>query len=155
MNPSEDQIESNLLFGIISSGAERLSLPQQHQSIRTSNSSHPMEKDGGHHADDGDSKQVSKKMTPLPQAFVPGENDVICGRGRNIWNSVGNVRFRRIVENRVDEYSAAKTKLDKSAILSSIVTDVRRTSPNGGFVKKDSKTKEWHEVSTTWWRFSL
>ena len=58
---------------------------------------------------------------------------------------MGNVRFRSIVESRVDEYSTAKTKLDKSKILSSIVAEIRRLSPHGGFVKKDSKTKKWFE----------
>lgn len=91
-------------------------------------------------------KKCSKTMTPLPEGFEPGPNDVICGRGRNIWNSIGNMNFRRKVESRVNEYSNAATKLDKSAILSSIVAEIREGSPNGGFVRKDTKTGQWFEV---------
>lgn len=59
------------------------------------------------------SKKCSKAMTRLPEGFEPGAHDVICGRGRNIWNSIGNVSFRKTIESRIDEYASAATKFDK------------------------------------------
>ena len=85
-------------------------------------------------------------MTALPQAFTPGANDDICGRGRKAINQVGNERFRQLVESRLAEYSSAAAKLEKSYILSDIVCEVRQRSPQGGFVKRDAGTGAWYEV---------
>lgn len=138
MNPFEDKLEPNSTVSDDCDNSDN-KLPRFRDDVDS-----PMDnaKSEGH----GEAKQPSKEMTPLPEDFKPGESDVICGRGRNIWNFAGNVRFRRLIESRVDEYSAAKTKLDKSSILSSIVAEIRTLSPNGGFVKQDSETKRWYEV---------
>ena len=85
-------------------------------------------------------------MRQLPDDFQPGDCDVICGRGRNVFNHSGNERFRTIVAGYLDRYNQANAKLEKSYILSEIVTRVREASPNGGFVKKDPKTGKWMEV---------
>lgn len=85
-------------------------------------------------------------MRLLPEQFHPSENDVIFGRGRNVFLHQGNERFRRLIANRLREYSESTTKLEKSYILRSIVAQVRLSSPNGGFVKKDQKTGRWYEV---------
>jgi hypothetical protein len=45
----------------------------------------------------------------------------------------------------LDEYSGARTKVDKSAVLNKVVEEVRLRSPNGGFVKQDADGV-WHEV---------
>jgi hypothetical protein len=42
------------------------------------------------------------------------------------------------------EYALAKSKDEKSTIVTSIAAEVRRRSPQGGFVKKDSQG--WYEV---------
>jgi len=102
-------------------------------------------------AEDKKGAPKAEAMTPLGGHFQPGEHDVICGRGRSIYNSTGNKNFRQLVESRVDEYSAAKTKLDKSAILSAIVAHVRQLAPQGGFIRKDNKTGEWFEVRRVLW----
>jgi len=85
-------------------------------------------------------------MTLLPEDFVPGEYDVICGRGRRIFMHPGNVRFRRIVEDCLAEYSNTVTKMEKTFILGDIIAQVRANSPDGGFVKKDAKDGRWYEV---------
>jgi hypothetical protein len=90
--------------------------------------------------------EAAKNMQPLPDDFQPGENDVICGRGRNVFNHIGNDSFRTIVAGYLDHYNQASAKLEKSFILSEIVTKVRELSPNGGFVKKDPKSGRWFEV---------
>lgn len=100
-------------------------------------------------------KKGTLEMTRLPSDFLPGSRDVICGRGRSIWKSVGNIYFRRIILDSMDEYSAAETRAEKSSILSRIVSEVRKESPNGGFVKLDAKTGQWFEVRSVNWCISL
>lgn len=84
-------------------------------------------------------------MTFLPEGFKPGDDDVICGRGKKCYNHVGNSRFRQKVATMLDEYSKAKSKLDKSGVLAIVVDRIRADSPGGGFVKQDEKGR-WYEV---------
>jgi hypothetical protein len=91
--------------------------------------------------------EVVQSMALLPAGFVPGDDDVICGRGRNCFNHSGNVRFRAIVTGYLDQYSKSTSKMEKSFILSDIVAKVRKSSPNGGgFVKKCPETKRFYEI---------
>lgn len=87
----------------------------------------------------------SNSMTLLPENFEPDADDVICGRGKKCYNHIGNERFRQRVLTFLDEYSLAKSKLDKSGVLSKVVDEVRQYSPIGGFVKQDTNGR-WHEV---------
>ena len=101
-------------------------------------------------ADDGSASpfgrsSTTSNMTPLPESFEPGPDDVICGRGKKSYNHVGNERFRQRVLTFLDEYSRAKSKLDKSAVLSKVVSEVRQNSPRGGFIKQDANGV-WFEV---------
>lgn len=84
-------------------------------------------------------------MTLLPEDFQPTEDDVICGRGKKCYAHIGNDRFRQRVTGMLDDYRKAKSKLDKSKVLSDVVEQVRANSPRGGFVKQDSKGR-WFEV---------
>jgi hypothetical protein len=86
------------------------------------------------------------QMTLLPESFEPSDDDVLVGRGKTCFNHVGNQRFRVKVTDYLEEYSRAKTKADKSVILTKVVSEVRKKSPLGGFVKKDNKTSRWFEV---------
>lgn len=58
----------------------------------------------------------------------------------------GNQRFRKLVAARAEDYAAASTRTDKTFIVCSIVSEIRKASPRGGFVKKDSTTGRWYEV---------
>lgn len=58
----------------------------------------------------------------------------------------GNQRFRKLVSARAEDYAAASTRTDKTFIVCSIVSEVRKAAPKGGFVKKDSTTGRWYEV---------
>lgn len=56
----------------------------------------------------------------------------------------GNRRFRDFVVLKLVEYLQARTKLDKSRIVSDILSFVRDYTPGGGFVKQiDGR---WYEV---------
>ena len=79
----------------------------------------------------------------LPEHYQVGPNDVVCGRGKGSYNRPGNKKFRALVQDHVQEYVQAKTKLDKSMVLSSIVEKVREEC-GGRFVKQ--KKGCWHEI---------
>ena len=81
----------------------------------------------------------------LPENFQPSERDVICGRGKKCYNHDGNISLRQQVIARMHEYSQTEMKLRKSGIISSVVEQVRRASPDGGFVKQD-KSGRWYKV---------
>lgn len=83
-------------------------------------------------------------MTPLAHDFVPGPNDVICCRGQTARKHQGNINFRKIVHDKINDYSNAISKLGKSLIVKGIVDKVRKSSPEGGFVKE--KDGKWYEV---------
>eukprot|EP00542_Grammatophora_oceanica_P018980 CAMPEP_0194049290 /NCGR_PEP_ID=MMETSP0009_2-20130614/30234_1 /TAXON_ID=210454 /ORGANISM="Grammatophora oceanica, Strain CCMP 410" /LENGTH=193 /DNA_ID=CAMNT_0038695403 /DNA_START=238 /DNA_END=819 /DNA_ORIENTATION=+ len=59
----------------------------------------------------------------------------------------GNKWFRSIIDEKLSTYSSAKSKLEKSVVVSSIVDTIRAKSPNGSFVKHDTSTGTWYEVS--------
>ena len=65
-------------------------------------------------------------------------------RGHKAFNHPGNQHFRLLIESHIHEYEKAVTKLDKSAIVSKIVEGIRRSSPEGGFVKMEAG--RWYEV---------
>jgi hypothetical protein len=85
-------------------------------------------------------------MTLLPESFYPSEQDVVCGRGRKIFMHVGNQSFRLLVESRLQEYSDAHTKIEKSCIIGEMVDHVRTNSPHGGFVKRSPKDGRWYQL---------
>ena len=73
----------------------------------------------------------------------PGEFDVICGRGRSTFLHSGNKRFRAIIEHHIALYSEAKTKFEKSVVVSSICGAVRE---KGDFLQQSSD-EQWIKVS--------
>jgi hypothetical protein len=84
---------------------------------------------------------------PLPSDFIPGERDVICGRGRMVKDHLGNAAFRKLTERVADRYHAADSKLEKSMIVSQIVKLVKaESSPAGGGFVKLEKDGQWYEV---------
>lgn len=60
---------------------------------------------------------------------------------------LGNVSFRALINSRLEEYSEATSKLEKSSIVTSVLSEVRNKSPSGGFIKMDKASGRWHEVS--------
>lgn len=71
----------------------------------------------------------------LAKDFTPGKYDVLCARGKKAHESEGNRRFRALVKLHQTKYAACSCKVEKSKIVSHIVSTVRNASPNGGFVK--------------------
>jgi hypothetical protein len=94
------------------------------------------------------------RVSLLPEGFSPGDNDVICGRGKKCYSHIGNERFRQRVSAVLNAYSQAKSKLDKSNVLSSVVDQVRDASRDGGFVKQNEDGR-WADVGDFLARVSL
>jgi hypothetical protein len=84
----------------------------------------------------------------LPANFVPTEFTVICGRGKARTTSIGSRRLKSIVNSFLKPYSEAKNRLEKSAIVSSIVGAIKRGG--GNFVKCENGT--WWEVDDAYAR---
>lgn len=65
------------------------------------------------------------------------------------YSSVGNRRFRLCIENNLHAYAKAKTKHQRSVLVTSIVDAIKesQTSGRGGFVRKDPATARWYEVA--------
>lgn len=89
-------------------------------------------------------KRGKTVRTPLPYDFVPNNYTVLCGRGKEFFNAIGNRRFRIIVDMNLERYSNTQTKSQKSQIVSEIVEIIR--GAGGGFVKQNPKDGSWYEV---------
>lgn len=87
-------------------------------------------------------ESLEVKKHELPQDYTPNNYSVLCGRGREFFNAIGNRRFRVIVSIFLERYSQADTKSKKSQIVSDVVDMVR--SSGGGFVKLENGG--WWEV---------
>ena len=89
----------------------------------------------------------SRGKVELPVDFVPSDNDVLCGKGKECFNHPGNRRFRALVNLNLRKYAEAKSKLAKSSIVNDIVDSVRLNASNGGgFIRQNNKTKVWYEI---------
>ena len=95
------------------------------------------------------STSLAKLREPrvLPKDFDPSDNDVIIGRGKRARTHGGNKRLRGLIAFMIPEYQAAGSNKDeKSYIIKEIVTQIRKSSPDGGFVKFDKVQDRWVEV---------
>ena len=73
----------------------------------------------------------------LPGGYRPGETDVICAKGKQAFNHVGNIRFRSTIASFQEAYSIAATKVEKTAIVTRIIDSVKCCDPPGRFVRED------------------
>ena len=89
-----------------------------------------------------------ERNTPLPQGWVPGNWSIICGRGKECYDHIGNRRFRILCDIHFAKYANKQTsKHEKTQIVVSIMDAFREGSNNvGGFVKYDANSERWVEV---------
>lgn len=80
-----------------------------------------------------EAEQFEVKRAPLGDDFVPNNYCVLCGRGKDYYNAVGNRRFRVIVNMSLERYSKAESKSGKSQIVSEVIDVVRQSG--GAFIK--------------------
>jgi hypothetical protein len=86
------------------------------------------------------SSEVTKQF--LPDDYVPSKYCVLCGRGREYFNAIGNRRFRVLVTIYLEKYKEAPNRLVKGQIVSEIVDTVRGSG--GRFAKQDDG--QWWEI---------
>ena len=75
----------------------------------------------------------TNSSTMLDMTYEPGVFDVVCGRGKGSYNRPGNKRFRALVCTFIPQYHNARSKVDKSFVLNSIIDKVRsyKNADNG------------------------
>lgn len=91
------------------------------------------------------SSQVQLCPTKLEAGYILGAYDVICGRGNQCRDHHGNIFFRKVIEKNLANYLRAKTKSDKSNVVSQIVDAVRQEG--GAFVRIEESNERWCLVS--------
>lgn len=57
----------------------------------------------------------------------PQEHDVICTRGKRFYQHAGCIRFREIIQEFHGKYKKAKTRLDKTIVIDSVIACVTMT----------------------------
>eukprot|EP00980_Cylindrotheca_fusiformis_P031351 scaffold26214_cov142-Cylindrotheca_fusiformis.AAC.2 len=85
---------------------------------------------------------------PLPESYEPGSWEVLCSGGKKSFDHIGNRRFRICIANNLRTYENAKSKHQKSLVVTTIVDAVKESSTQerGGFVRRDPATGRWFEV---------
>jgi hypothetical protein len=83
--------------------------------------------------------------SPLGADFQPSDFSVICGRGKDSYDHIGNYHFRELATMFVARYSRASSKTDKSEIVSEIVNMIQQAGPGGAFCKYENGA--WFKVS--------
>lgn len=89
-------------------------------------------------------RSESTNKREIADGETPRNEDVICGRGKATQDHPGNKRYREIIKENLKEYMNAKTKMDKSLVVSKVVDQIHEDG--GNFVKKNAKTKKWGVV---------
>lgn len=86
----------------------------------------------------------------LGPEYHPSATTVIVGRGKRVTEHAGNVRFRRIIEQALPDYSKANSsKAQKSIIIGSVLTNLcGSAAPEPAFVKQQTKAAggRWFRV---------
>ena len=85
------------------------------------------------------------QRTLLPADYTPRPGDVICAKGKYSFNHEGNKKFRVVIEKTTSEYYSCASKQRKTSMVMAVVRKIR-SDPDGGFIRKDSKTGLWYEI---------
>jgi hypothetical protein len=86
---------------------------------------------------------LNMDVSALPEDFVPNNYCVLCGKGKEYFDFVGNRRFRTIVAMFLDRYNNTKDKVGKTAI----VTDVIRIVHSAGGIFCRYEQGVWWQVA--------
>ena len=85
----------------------------------------------------------------LGENYIPGDNAVICGRGKSCTQSPGNIKLKHIVDSLGKAYELASNKEEKSLIVSRVISVIEEAD-GGAFVKFEEDT--WWRVDDTYAR---
>lgn len=91
------------------------------------------------------SRQDKSDLKELPIDWEPSQYSVFCGRGRGIYNAIGNQRFRVLVGSYLQHYVDAHRQPAKSRIVKKVLNIMREICPEGAFIK--FQNDRYYEVS--------
>ena len=99
---------------------------------------------GGEKNKNGSSNNKTK-MYPLPLDFMPRTNDVICAKGNDAKEHIGNIKFRHMINELSESYGKATSRHQKTAIVNQIMDSIHNN--DGAFIRYDGHDGCWYEVS--------
>lgn len=70
--------------------------------------------------------------------------DILLGKEKSIFNHRGNIRFRAIINTKLDQYKKAPNKSSKSRLIRQVHADLNRSGYR--FLQQDNVTGLWKEV---------
>ncbi|CAB9498343.1 expressed unknown protein [Seminavis robusta] len=82
----------------------------------------------------------------LGEDFVPGNWDVVCGRGKNWLEHISNRRFRLLVAIYLPQYETIR-RTTKSIVINTIVATIQNAGGQG-FVKQKEGSSSWYRISS-------
>jgi hypothetical protein len=82
----------------------------------------------------------------MPAGYIPSEFDVCAGRGKTNWNLTGNINFRNMVHASVARYVAASRRNHKTAVVVSIVDEIRRQGGHFFKEQRPNSTGVWYDI---------
>lgn len=87
--------------------------------------------------------------TPLVRVECPNLNDVLLGRGRPRMKHPGNVKMRKLLESRVEQYVSARSKREKTDISWEVLRELQNgdSCSRCRFLKEDPTGCWWEEVT--------
>lgn len=84
-------------------------------------------------------------MDYFPEGYEPNSKDILCGRGKGNLKHEGNQYFMKIIRGNLKRYTEAPKRIDKSLVVSLIVSSLRDEGYN--FVRKDTKANRWFHLT--------
>jgi hypothetical protein len=85
----------------------------------------------------------------MSDGYIPSDSDICCGRGKQNWNMTGNLHFRKLIRTSVARYTAAPSKKEKSAVILSVVDEIR--GQGGHFLKQRHQQQQNGSSNCCWY----
>mmetsp|Transcript_11520 Transcript_11520/g.19166 ORF Transcript_11520/g.19166 Transcript_11520/m.19166 type:complete len:224 (-) Transcript_11520:114-785(-) len=86
---------------------------------------------------------ISKTKAYFTADYTPSAHDVLCAKGKSAFTHPGNRRFRLTVELCLHTYQHARTKTDKSIIVSGIIEKIGTSSH---FIRYDRESDLYYDI---------
>lgn len=76
---------------------------------------------------------------------TPLDIDILLGRSKGAFNHVGNRRFRVFILMHLKDYMNANSRMEKTLVVNRVYEQI--SDAGGRFLKEDTKTEKWIQVS--------
>jgi hypothetical protein len=85
----------------------------------------------------------------MPEGYVPSDFDVCSGRGKQNFIMTGTVNFRKLIHAAVERYMAAELRNHKTAVIVSVVDEIRQKGGHFFKERKKGNCGPWYEIGDT------